>query len=295
MNSESPPSSLSTSNLANLTSSSITNGKIGLFAGQASSHSFPNINGSTLADSNFRNPQYVPLSSLNNNSAPHSNGTNGTNVTNGTNGTNGINGINGSNGSNGINGTNGINGINSRNGTNGTTSYDSFSLTKNITIEKRHPASPQPIEDAAVYILHLPSTSPTSTSSSSPSSTSSSADTVAELRTHLPILRANPRSRILLITPRIFSESGREAYSADAAAASVRDLTLLQLCNDHSPGGVELAELVRRVGSSAGGGDNNGADHPLVVVGGLRNARGGMVGVEVGWRASSGSGYDGSC
>ena len=238
MNGESPSSSLSTSNLANLTSSSITNGNTAIFS---------NINGSATANSNFTNSHYGLPSSLNN-SASHSNGVNGTN---------------------------------------GTTSYDSFSLTKNITVEKRHPVSPQPIEDAAVYIIHLPSTSPTTTSSSS----NSSAEIIAELRTHLPILRANNRARILLITARMLSESGREAYSADAAAASLRNLTMLQLCNDHALGGVELRELVHRVSGNGGGEGDNGVDHPLVVLGELRNGRGGVVGVEVGWRV--GSGYDG--
>ena len=67
---------------------------------------------------------------------------------------------------------------------------------------------------------------------------------------------------------------------------------MLQLCNDHSLSGVELRELVHRVTSGGGTGDgDNGTEHPLVVLGELRNGRGGVVGVEVGWRA--GSGYDG--
>ncbi|KAL4872640.1 histidine phosphatase superfamily [Aspergillus spectabilis] len=106
-------------------------------------------------------------------------------------------------------------------------------LRPNITIQQRTPTTPQPISDASVYILHLPSPSPTT-----PFGTLA-ARIIAELRAHLDVLHLNP-SATLILTPRLLPDPG--AVNPDVeATARLRDLSLLQLANERE---VELAELL---------------------------------------------------
>ncbi|KAI9376382.1 hypothetical protein BJX61DRAFT_538913 [Aspergillus egyptiacus] len=139
----------------------------------------------------------------------------------------------------------------------------------NITLRPRAPQAPQPIPDAALYILNLPSTSPSQTSPSSSLST----HLTAELRAHLEILRTNP-SASLILTPRVLPDPG--SVNADAeGAARTRDLCLLQLANERE---LELAEIT---GVVAGVGD--GLER-LDVVNKMRSRESCAVLVEVKYR-----------
>ncbi|KAL4887519.1 hypothetical protein BJY04DRAFT_212555 [Aspergillus karnatakaensis] len=117
-------------------------------------------------------------------------------------------------------------------------SNNNTSSSPNITIQQRTPATPQPISDASVYILHLPSPSPTTPFGSL------AARTIAELRAHLDVLRSNP-STTLILTPRLLPEPGSVNPDVEATAR-LRDLALLQLANERE---IELTELLSIVNS----------------------------------------------
>ncbi|KAL6232649.1 hypothetical protein BDW75DRAFT_247047 [Aspergillus navahoensis] len=108
----------------------------------------------------------------------------------------------------------------------------------NITIQHRPPTTPQPITSATIYILHLPSPSPTT------SFASLATHILAELRAHLDILRSNPSATLILI-PRLLPEPSA-VHSEVEARARLRDLTLLQLANERE---IELAEWMDLLGS----------------------------------------------
>ncbi|KAL4919780.1 histidine phosphatase superfamily [Aspergillus aurantiobrunneus] len=108
----------------------------------------------------------------------------------------------------------------------------------NITIQQRTPTAPQTITDASVYILHLPSSSPTVPLGSL------TTRVIAELRAHLDILRSNP-SATLILTPRLLPDPAVVNAEVEAAAR-LRDLTLLQLVNERE---IDLAELMNMLNS----------------------------------------------
>ncbi|KAL4987681.1 hypothetical protein BDW68DRAFT_197225 [Aspergillus falconensis] len=127
--------------------------------------------------------------------------------------------------------------------TSSSTSTSSSSTTptlqnSNITIQHRPPTTPQPITSANLYILHLPSPSPTIPFASL------ATHILAELRAHLDILRSNP-SAALILTPRLLPEPSA-VYSEVEASARLRDLTLLQLANERE---IELAEWMNLLDS----------------------------------------------
>ncbi|KAL4750283.1 hypothetical protein BDW72DRAFT_204039 [Aspergillus terricola var. indicus] len=115
---------------------------------------------------------------------------------------------------------------------------NSIPQTSNITIQHRAPATPQPITSANIYILHLPFPSPTIPFASL------ATHILAELRSHLDILRSNP-SAILILTPRPLPEPSA-VHSEVEASARLRDLTLMQLANERE---IELAEWINLLGS----------------------------------------------
>ncbi|KAL2128591.1 hypothetical protein VTI74DRAFT_8958 [Chaetomium olivicolor] len=126
-------------------------------------------------------------------------------------------------------------------------------LTSRITLQTRHPGTPQFVRTAAVYILHLPSPSP-----SLPWDTIA-AHAVSELAAHADVLRANPGSRLILTALVLASShsqgtgtgNGAVGVVVDAeaeAAARVRDLSLLQLANGRHAERGEVVELLGRVG-----------------------------------------------
>ncbi|KAL3439216.1 histidine phosphatase superfamily [Aspergillus tetrazonus] len=115
---------------------------------------------------------------------------------------------------------------------------NSISQTSNITIQHRPPTAPQTITSANLYILNLPSPSPTIPFASL------ATHIVAELRSHLDILRSNP-SATLILTPRPLPEPSA-VHSEVEASARLRDLTLMQLANERE---IELAEWINLLSS----------------------------------------------
>lgn len=117
-------------------------------------------------------------------------------------------------------------------------------LTPRITIQKRAQATPQNVEGAAVYVLRLPSPSPMA------SPRSLSPQITAELKAHLGVLRASSTSRLIL-TARLLPETA--IVDAEVAAmARLRDLSLLQLVNDHELDMLEFMSMLNGVGDGEG-------------------------------------------
>jgi len=98
-------------------------------------------------------------------------------------------------------------------------------LASRITIETRTHASLQNVEGAEVYLLYLPSILSITPLRLLPE------QITAELKAHLEILPASPRSRLIL-TIRRLPETDIEDLKA-AGIARLQDLLLLQLFNNH--------------------------------------------------------------
>ncbi|KAK3302938.1 uncharacterized protein B0T15DRAFT_486492 [Chaetomium strumarium] len=114
-----------------------------------------------------------------------------------------------------------------------------------ITLQKRIAGTTQFVRTAAVYILHLPSPSPSLPWSAV------SAHVVSELTTHLDVLRANPGSRIVL-TAMVLPPQGTVDAEIEAAAR-VRDLLLLQLANGRHAERSEVVDLLSTIQDNTGG------------------------------------------
>ncbi|RMZ83614.1 hypothetical protein DV738_g926, partial [Chaetothyriales sp. CBS 135597] len=99
-----------------------------------------------------------------------------------------------------------------------------------VTLENRLPGTPQPITDAAVYILRFAGLW-----------SDMSACILAELNIHLAILAAN-QSRTLLLAPPLLPEHGQAVGPELEAKARLQDLCLHQLTNDGAA--LELSDLV---------------------------------------------------
>ena len=117
-------------------------------------------------------------------------------------------------------------------------------LTARITIQKRVQATLQCVEGAAVYVLRLPSPSPTVPPRSLPP------QITAELKAHLGVLRNSSTSRLIL-TARLLPETGNVDAEV-AAMARLRDLSLLQLANDHELEMLEFVNMLNGVGDDVG-------------------------------------------
>lgn len=133
-----------------------------------------------------------------------------------------------------------------------------------IALQQRVPGTPQNIEDAAVYILHLPSPSPTVPLSSLP------ARIVAELRAHIGVLRARSSVTLVLVA-RLLPEPGDVDPDVEAKAR-LRDLSLLQLANEREMEMLELMDILNSVRDSTG---------RLVLVNKLRSRNNATVAFEV--------------
>ena len=127
-------------------------------------------------------------------------------------------------------------------------------LSGKITLQKRIAGTTQFVRSAAVYMLHLPSPSP-----SLPWPAVSS-HAVSELTAHLDVLRSHPGSRLvvtaLVLPPSHPQGPGQTGTTADAemeAAARVRDLSLLQLANGKHPEKSEVVDLLHGIRDGAGG------------------------------------------
>ena len=131
-------------------------------------------------------------------------------------------------------------------------------------IQHRTPGALQNVENAAVYILHLPGPS------LSTLSTSLAAQITAELRVHFNILRANSSVTLVLVA-RLLPEPG--TMDADVEALTrMHDLWLLQMTNNRALEISQLLELIDGVRDGAG---------RLVVVHKLSSRRHSTVALEV--------------
>nr|A0A411PQN9.1 RecName: Full=Agnestins biosynthesis cluster transcriptional coactivator AgnL9; AltName: Full=Agnestins biosynthesis cluster protein L9 [Paecilomyces divaricatus]QBG38879.1 transcriptional coactivator [Paecilomyces divaricatus] len=132
-----------------------------------------------------------------------------------------------------------------------------------IRVQHRVPGTPQPIQDAMVYIINFPVPEP-GVSYNSPV-----AQISAELRAHLAPLRMNRSATIVLTAPSL-PERGNVAA---VGVARIRDLSLLQLANEQE---VEMSDLLSLLN---GVGDGEGR---LVLVNEMRSAGNhGAVALEV--------------
>lgn len=118
-------------------------------------------------------------------------------------------------------------------------------LSGRVTLQKRTPGTTQFVRPAAVYLVHLPSPSP-----SLPWSAIST-HAVSELTAHVDVLRANPSARLVL-TALVLPSQGTVDAEIEAAAR-VRDLSLLQLANGKHAGKSEVVGLLNGVRDSGGG------------------------------------------
>ena len=115
-----------------------------------------------------------------------------------------------------------------------------------ITVSNRAQGSHQTVTDAAVYILHLPSASPLSSSA-----TAFANAILCELQVHLGVLHAS-RGMMLILTARLLPIPGSIADLEIEAKARSRDLTLRQLTNEGEMELEELLEMIDTVRDSVG-------------------------------------------
>ncbi|KKA18013.1 Uncharacterized protein T310_8038 [Rasamsonia emersonii CBS 393.64] len=139
-----------------------------------------------------------------------------------------------------------------------------------INVQYRVPGTPQPILDAAVYIINFPLPAPGVSSS-----TSLATQINAELRAHLNALRMSRSATMVLTVP---SLSERGTVSTEAAVQTrIRDLSLMQLANERELEMSELMNLLNGVSDSEG---------RLVLVNKVRSAgNNGAVALEVKYQA----------
>ncbi|KAK4175376.1 hypothetical protein QBC36DRAFT_190046 [Triangularia setosa] len=114
-----------------------------------------------------------------------------------------------------------------------------------VTLQKRFPGTSQLVRNAAIYILHLPSPSPSLKWSTI------ATHAVAELTAHVDVLRANPGSRLIL-TALVLPPPGTVDVEIEAAAR-LRDISLLQLSNGRHAEKVEVVDLLNGIRDSSGG------------------------------------------
>ena len=109
-----------------------------------------------------------------------------------------------------------------------------------ITVDYRATGTPQPVHDAAVYILDLSSIA-----------LGSSIDRIsAELRAHMNVLRSNSSSSLILMSHMVPDVGVMRPE--EEAMARLRDLSLFQLTNQRLIDMTELSTLVSNVTDSMG-------------------------------------------
>ncbi|CAK1362398.1 unnamed protein product [Cercospora beticola] len=114
-----------------------------------------------------------------------------------------------------------------------------------VQVRERSRGAPQPVQDAAVYVLHLPGTSLTASSSSLRE------QILRELRAHFNVLRVN-RSATLILVARLLPGAGQHFEQDPAAAALVQDLLLMQMTNEREWDLEMLTELLDEVSDASG-------------------------------------------
>ena len=110
-------------------------------------------------------------------------------------------------------------------------------LNPRITITNRIVGTRQTATDAAIYILHLPTSSP--------------GTMLEEMQVHLGVLRAS-NAVMLILTARLLPEPGTIPDPAIEAIARSRSLTLRQLTNEYEMEMVELLEMIGTVRDNRG-------------------------------------------
>jgi hypothetical protein len=124
--------------------------------------------------------------------------------------------------------------------------FSGTATTNGIITQHRELGSPQPIRDAAVYILHADLPPPTL----SPSPDSHHARLLAELRVLFTILQANPTA-VLILVARGLPEQGSVDPSIELLGR-VHDLALLELSNGREMDIGEVVGILNGVGDSKG-------------------------------------------
>ncbi|KAK3680673.1 hypothetical protein B0T22DRAFT_473259 [Podospora appendiculata] len=119
------------------------------------------------------------------------------------------------------------------------------SASSRISVTYRAAGMPQPVTDAAVYILHLPLSGVSTSPRSAPAGSLGSATARAELQDYLSVLHANG-GIMLVLTTRLLPEPGSLASPDVEAVARARDLSMLQLANE---GETEMSDLLAVIDS----------------------------------------------
>ncbi|KAK3291283.1 uncharacterized protein B0H64DRAFT_446516 [Chaetomium fimeti] len=122
---------------------------------------------------------------------------------------------------------------------------DSDGLSERITVSYRTPGMPQPVADAAVYVLHTPVAGPRSPSGAV------GVAIRAELQGHLGFLRTTG-GVMLILTTRLLPDPGSIPDREVEAVARTRDLNMLQLTNDGEMEMTELLAIIESVGDTTG-------------------------------------------
>ena len=136
-----------------------------------------------------------------------------------------------------------------------------------ITVQHRTVGAPQTVDDAAVYILHLPVPS----LSAFPPSTLS-AHITAELRAHFNILRANSSVTLVLVAGLVPDAPGTVDADVESLAC-MNDLWLLQMTDNSALKMAQLLELLDSV--------RDGTGRRLMVVNKVSSRRHYIVALEV--------------
>lgn len=118
-------------------------------------------------------------------------------------------------------------------------------LEGRVRVQERSPGAPQFVQDAAVYVLHLPCTSLTT------SIGSLREQILRELRAHFNVLRVN-RSATLILIARLLPSPGHASEQDPEAAARVQDLLLMQMTNGQEWDLEMLKELLNEVSDTSG-------------------------------------------
>lgn len=137
-------------------------------------------------------------------------------------------------------------------------------VASRVVVQHRPQGTMQFITDAAVYILHLPSPSP------SQSFQDVAGQVAIELSAHMDVLRSNPASSALLLA-RVLPQPG-SVDPVTESSARLRDLSLMQLVNGREMEPVEIMEIIRVLQDRTGG---------LVLTGELRSPSSSIVALEV--------------
>ncbi|OBT49352.1 hypothetical protein VE00_00489 [Pseudogymnoascus sp. WSF 3629] len=131
-----------------------------------------------------------------------------------------------------------------------------------ITVTYRAMGMPQSVTDAAVYIIHVPTTS-------------SGLTIKAELDDYLGVLRTSG-GIMLILTTRLLPEPGTLSNPEIEAVARARDLSMLQLANESEMEMSELLSIIKTVGDNAG---------KLVVTNHLRSNNGVILALTIKYQA----------